>query len=273
MSSKKDTGYLMEQVEIRDEVTLLNGGQKMFGVVHRPVGVKRAPVVLMCHGFAGTKVGRYRIYVRLAEALARRGVASMRIDFRGCGDSEGEFQRTTLSGQVEDAMLALKWLGEDEGIDISRLGVMGRSLGAPVAVLTSGRNGGVKSLALWAAVFDGKPWAEVWQHAKRTENGDIPPGTVIFQGQLASQELFSEFMALDMKKELKVLDRVPLLQIHSEIDELVPLSQADEYRTCRENAKAQSEFIRLAASNHDCSDYHEQELSIAKTAEWFEKTL
>ncbi len=273
MASKKDMGYLVEHVEVRDEITLLNGGQKMFGVIHRPVGVKRAPAVLMCHGFAGTKVGRFRIYVRLAEALARRGIASMRIDFRGCGDSEGAFQHTTLSGQVEDAMLALKWLGEDEDIDISRLGVMGRSLGAPVALLTSGRFGGIKSLAIWAAVFNGAPWASAWQHAKSAKNGDLPPGTVIFQGQLANQQLFAEFMALDMRKELKLLDHVPMLQIHSESDELVPLSQAEEYRACRKEAKALSEFIRLTASDHDCSDYHEQETSIAKTAEWFEKTL
>ncbi len=112
-------------MENRDAIVLFNGGQKMFGMLHRPVGVKRAPVVFMCHGFAGTKVGCYRIYVRLAEALARRGIASMRIDFRGCGDSEGEFQKTTLSGQVEDAMLTLKWLEEDEGLDVSRLGILG----------------------------------------------------------------------------------------------------------------------------------------------------
>ena len=273
MESKRGAVDRAEQ-EIRDAVILSNGGQKMFGVLHRPLRVKRAPVVLMCHGFAGTKVGRYRICVRMAEALTRFGIASMRIDFRGCGDSEGEFQRTTLSGQVEDAMLALNWLGEDEGIDISRLGVMGRSLGAPVAVLAASRFGGAKSMAIWSAVFNGAPWASAWQqHLSGKGNEDLPPGTVIFQGQLASQELFAEFMALDMKKELQALDRIPLLQIHSEADEQVPMAQANEYQACRKDVHAKTEFVCLKASNHDCSDFYEQELSIAKTAKWFASTL
>ncbi len=130
-------------------------------------------------------------------------------------------------------------------------------------------------MAIWAAVFNGTPWSSVWEHHinNRDNHDHLPPGTVLFQGQLASQELFAEFMALDMKKELKTLDHIPLLQVHSENDELVPLSQADEYQICRKEARAQTEFICLTASNHDGSDYHEQELSCSKTAEWFEKTL
>jgi len=76
-----------------------------------------------------------------------------------------------------------------------------------------------------------------------------------------------------MGRELQLLQETPLLHIHSESDEIVPISQAAEYQTCRRGASGKTEFIRLSASNHNCSDYYEQELCIAKTAEWFKSTL
>ena len=47
------------------------------------------------------------IFARLASALAHRGVASLRYDPRGCGDSEGEWARTDLFTRIDDARDAI----------------------------------------------------------------------------------------------------------------------------------------------------------------------
>ena len=81
-------------------VTLDNG---VAGTLQRPLGVdvtQKAPVVLMLHGFGSSKDEVGNMYARLADALAQRGVGSLRIDFRGFGKSDGDTGSTTVGGQA-----------------------------------------------------------------------------------------------------------------------------------------------------------------------------
>ena len=80
----------MKRFEKRESVVWFFQGKAIFAMLHRPLQEGPRPAVLMCHGLGGTKVGRHRIYVALSEALARLGIAVMRFDFSGCGDSEGD---------------------------------------------------------------------------------------------------------------------------------------------------------------------------------------
>ena len=123
--------------EERHSVTLHNQGEKLFGIFHRPLTGSPFPAVLICHGLAGHKTGRYRVYVELAEQLTAHGIGALRIDFRGSGDSEGAFADMTLSGEVSDAILAMKWVQTQAEVDSGRVGIFGRSLGGTVAVITA----------------------------------------------------------------------------------------------------------------------------------------
>lgn len=101
---------MFEKEEVREWVTIQVGEMKLFGVIHRPLQGKRSPAVLVCHGFGGSKTGRFRIYVELASLLAKAGIVTLRLDFRGCGDSEGNFSDTTVNSEVEDALKGLEFL-------------------------------------------------------------------------------------------------------------------------------------------------------------------
>ncbi len=264
----------MQIIEHRESVILENNGTRLFAILHRPVVDHPVPVVLTCHGFAGTKVGRYRLYVRLAEALAKQGIATLRLDFRGCGDSEGSFSDTTLEGQVADAMCGLEFLTKHPNIDPNRIGVLGRSLGGPVSVLATRRFAQAKSLVLWAAVFHGDPWMEEWQEAQRCalEEGELP-SVLLFQGHLANPALFQQFFGVDMADELGALHKLPLLCVHSHRDEIVDYEHAEHFRHAREDALGATRIIRLEHSNHDFSDPREQETTIQETVRWFKETL
>ena len=97
----------MEKIEEKEPVVFEIEGQKLFAVMHLPLHHHHLlPGVLMCHGLAGNKTGRYRLYVHLARELARLGIASLRVDFRGCGDSDGEFSDATVSGFLKDAHIS-----------------------------------------------------------------------------------------------------------------------------------------------------------------------
>lgn len=109
------------------------------------------PVILMLHGFAGYR-DEEGIFPRAAKSLAAAGIASLRIDFRGAGDSEGSFADTTFSRQIEDGLMALRYLEADNSVDATRIGIIGDSQGGLAAAIIASRSGTPKALALWSAV-------------------------------------------------------------------------------------------------------------------------
>lgn len=131
----------------------LPSGEVLAGSLETPApGVEPAPAVLLCHGFTGHKSEDGRLFVRLARALAGDGIASFRFDFRGSGDSDGDFADLTLERELEDARAALDRLAGAPGIDAARLAVLGLSLGSTVACLLAGERAGLAGLVLWATV-------------------------------------------------------------------------------------------------------------------------
>jgi pimeloyl-ACP methyl ester carboxylesterase len=129
-------------------------GEGVRGTLARPAaGDGRA--VLMLHGFASHRDEVGGMYARMAARLATLGIASLRIDFRGWGASAGEMAATTVGGQVEDALAAHGALAALDVVNPARLGVLGFSLGASIAVLAAGANpGAFRSLALWSSTHD-----------------------------------------------------------------------------------------------------------------------
>ncbi|MDP3196043.1 S9 family peptidase [Tabrizicola sp.] len=166
----------------------------VIGTLETPAG-DPAPVVLLFHGFTGvrdelpvanTDEG---VFSRTARLLAEQGIASLRIDFRGSGESPGAFADTTFEGQVADGLAALAWLEANPAVDGQRLGVIGWSQGGLVATAVAGRSDKPDALVLWAAVanpeesFGGIVGAETI--AKGLEAGDaalpvtLPWGAVV----------------------------------------------------------------------------------------------
>jgi uncharacterized protein len=113
------------------------------------------PAVLMLHGFASSKDEVGKMYAREAKALAEKGVASLRIDFPGFGESEGDPGSITIDQELDAAKMAFDALRKTEGIDPDRIGVLGFSLGGGIAtVLASNNKSDVKSLVTWSSVGD-----------------------------------------------------------------------------------------------------------------------
>lgn len=142
-------------------VTLQSEGQNMVATLQLPEG-KPAPVVLLLHGFTGTRdelvipgTGE-GVFVRTANMLADNGYASLRIDFRGSGESVADFtyESTTLEGQIADALAAIDYLEKLDSVDGDDIYVIGWSQGGLVAAAAAGRSGKPDAVALWQAVGD-----------------------------------------------------------------------------------------------------------------------
>lgn len=264
----------MQREEIREAVTLTNNGEKIFGILHRPLQATSVPAIVICPGFAGNKSGKFRMFVNLGKELAKRGIAVLRFDYRGSGDSEGEFRDVTLKGKISDTEKCLEFLSHDPQIDASRLGLLGRSLGGVIAVLAARHLASIKSLVLWAPVFTSDPWRELWESFKSNLRLDEAKQEVLrhLPANVPNLEFLEQFFKLDLEKELAGLKNIPLLHIHGERDQVVKIEHAKEYEKARVGL-ANTRFVQLPLSDHDFSNLDEQTQAIRETCQWYEKTL
>lgn len=264
----------MQKVEERESVVLENQGQKIFGIFHRPLSNPKPPAILMCHGLAGDKTGKYRIYVILAKKLAELGIASLRIDFRGSGDSEGDFVDMTLESEISDAIKALEFLEKDPRIDTTRLGIFGRSVGGSVGLMAARRHNNIKSLVTWAPLSDGNQWLELWDKIHAPGVSEEQRKSVMrVNGQVPGYNFFQQLFRMQMEEELEALHEIPFLHIHGEKDAIVVIDHANKYAKFREKAIARTKFLRLPRSDHDFSDPQEQQIALEETCKWFKETL
>ncbi|MBA3816529.1 MAG: alpha/beta fold hydrolase [Parachlamydiaceae bacterium] len=260
--------------ETRESVVLENFGQKIFGILHRPIHVKNYPALLMCHGLAGHKTGKYRLYVILAQMLAKAGIASLRIDFRGSGDSEGDFADMTLDGEVSDALKGLDFLEKDPYIDQSCIGLFGRSIGGTVALIAARRHGGIKSICTWAPLYDTSQWEDQWKILNSIELSPEDRNCMMsINGQIPGHDFLKQLFSVKMEEELKGLESSPLLHIHGELDNIINIEHANRYLLRRQNVMGKNKFIRLPGGDHDFSDPKEQLIALDKTCQWFVDTL
>ena len=132
-------------------------GKKVVGTLNIPDVVKAPPVALLLHGFTGSRdelpipsANNEGIFRRTARIFAEKGIASLRIDFFGSGDSEGNYADTTLQGQTADAMAALGFLAARADVDSKKISIVGWSLGGTVGAIVAGRSKiPIASLSLW----------------------------------------------------------------------------------------------------------------------------
>jgi len=73
------------------------------------------------------------LFARLADALARQGVASLRYDPRGCGESDGTWTQTDLFTRIDDARDAIGAMRSRSKLDLRRCAIVGHGEGAVVA--------------------------------------------------------------------------------------------------------------------------------------------
>ena len=108
--------------------------------LHLPETSRRVPCVITCHGLGAAKDSdKYR---QLGEAIAAVGLALARFDFRGCGESSGSEEDTTIATRIEDLEAIMDFLGAHLRLD-GRFGLLGGSLGGFVALYVAAARGGM----------------------------------------------------------------------------------------------------------------------------------
>ncbi|HEY3418255.1 MAG TPA: alpha/beta fold hydrolase [Armatimonadota bacterium] len=146
-------------------------GEEMLVADFTPGGAEGA---LLLPGWGGTRYGPQRILLQTAAALAERGLATLRLDFRGRGDSTGSAAAATLDSMIEDAITAATWLTAE---GVQRLHLIGICSGGNVALGAASRLPQTASLTCWSllpfmehkaqAARQGRPRSAMLRHLLR----------------------------------------------------------------------------------------------------------
>jgi pimeloyl-ACP methyl ester carboxylesterase len=122
-----------------------SGGTRLAGTLTLPRGAGRHPAVLLIPGSSPFDrryaAGGHEFFTVLADRLARAGVASLRVDDRGTGDSAGDKWDARLADLVGDGVEALGWLRAHSDVDPHRVGLVGHSAGAEIAAMVAAARG------------------------------------------------------------------------------------------------------------------------------------
>ena len=103
-----------------------------------PENAEKAPCLIMCHGTGSSKDEAGNQYADLAELLAEKGIASIRFDFAGCGESADSGINQTFMAEVEDTIKAYNYVCDRTEIDTDRIGIIGYSQGGRVMAMIFG---------------------------------------------------------------------------------------------------------------------------------------
>lgn len=187
----------------------------------------RFPAVLMLHGTASSRDEVGDMYAREARSLAGHGIASLRIDFAGSGDSTQPQTAFTFTEEVSDTRSALDWLSARGDIDPERLALLGFSQGGRVAATVAGTDPRVKALATWSTwVEDGATAVNLFgeQPVRDAEaNGEVLVD-LGFRTWTYSKEFFDSIRASSPLRDIAAFTG-PILAVNGAEDELAPQSQ------------------------------------------------
>ncbi|MFA5375061.1 MAG: alpha/beta hydrolase [Dehalococcoidia bacterium] len=124
---------------IEDTVNFNSGESLLAGTICLPANDGIFPCVLMIHGSGpldrdeNTPHLKIDVFNTIAHHLADKGVASLRYDKRGCGESAGSFDSAGFYDLVQDGMAAYRYLTTHKNINKDKVFLLGHSEGSMIA--------------------------------------------------------------------------------------------------------------------------------------------
>ncbi len=264
-----------------EAVTIPGLGFNLAGTITKPANVTTPlPALILIGGSGPTDrdetVAGIPVFGHLARDLVAAGFMVVRYDKRGVGQSGGRSESVTIADYAEDARSVLLWLEKRKDVDKKRIGLVGHSEGAAVAMLTAGRERGkVRALALLAGPSTNGAVIVLEQQkhllaqmamdeAQRAERvvlqEKINAAVVSGQGwqdlpeaarRVADTPWFYSFLTFDAEKAMRDT-RQPVLIVQGELDTQVKPYHADrllEFAKARKT-KSAAEIVKLPGVNH-----------------------
>jgi len=235
-----------------EKVEFYSDGQKITGILFTP-NIPNPKTIISCHGFKSTKEPQIEACRKLCEI----GFRNLVFDFRGRGESEGNFKEIVVGDNVEDLKTAIDFLD-------SPVGVYGSSYGGMIAILQAAKDDRIKTLVLRSPVTDFKTLYNGILIKNIKEKGffEYKPGKFFYKKVVEDALKYNTF------EEIKKV-KVPLLIIHGKKDEITPIEGTEKLF---KNANEPKELIIFDKASHKFVTFEYEEL-FNKEILWFNKWL
>lgn len=247
------------------KVSILNEfNEKLVGVETAPsIEKEKYPAVILVHGFGVTKE-ESGMFDDLAKNLSAAGFLVYRFDFSGCGESEGDYSETSLSKLKSDLSKILEFVKSQPKVDTSRIGILGQSFGTATTITLEPK---VKCLVMMGSTLYPKETL-----IKLFGDGYNPKGisTRIKASGVITRvkpQFWKDFENHNLLESIKNIHS-PILFIHGEKDDKVPISEMEAYF---ENANEPKEKIIIEGADHGLSPHRDKMYKIV--VGWFKKYL
>jgi hypothetical protein len=300
--------------EMRDDVSFQSNGTTCRGWFYRPndrlAKNKRAPAIVMSHGFSAVKE---QSLDRFAAVFNAAGFAVLAFDYRFLGSSDGTpRQRVIPAEQHDDLRAALGWIAAREEVDPERIGMWGTSYSGGHTLVMAALDPRIKvAVAQVAAVdllgtimaragkagVDGMLGMFVADHAARNAGQPGPVVPVIAEpggaGVLATQDSYEWFQkhataAPTWKNEVAaeslarlveyapknfvaLISPKPLLMLAATQDSIIPIAQTRAVFASAGEPKKLEEFDCRHFDFYDPGPHHDR--AVAAATEWFKQYL
>ncbi len=226
--------------------------------MHHPKDNAQHGSVVLCHGMESNKNSEK--LVDLGTALAERGILALRFDFAYVGESSGKFEDLTYSGEVDDLKAAYALVQSRRP---GKTAILGSSMGGTVALMFAAQEPQVAALVTIAAPLHPENFPKrILTPAQIQKWREL--GFTTYHGQRLNASLLDDLEQLDVVESARRIG-CPVLILHGDADDVVPVAEAYELAACLTATKRLEIF---KDTDHRLSDSAVMQRAMAAALAW-----
>lgn len=226
--SSERAPYIQKQVHFGNPAA----NNELAGTLSLPKGQGPFPAVVLIsgtgHNTRDEDVWGHKVFVVLADALNRKGLAVLRYDKRGVGGSSGNYDAATTADFASDAEAAVAWLEGQSQIDPARIGVLGHSEGGIIAPMVAAADRSVAFVVMIAGPSVRGDKLFTLQSAMTAKAYGAPQG-YISRREIFDQKLYSAIISAP--SDSAALVRAKAIVARGVTDKLVDANEAQTLAT------------------------------------------
>ncbi len=226
-----------------EKINFLNrNGLKLTGYLDLPSGKNPKAYAIFAHCFTCSK--DLKAIANIDETLADAGIASLRFDFTGIGESEGDFSTSNYTGYIEDIISSAEFLSKN--YEPPKL-LVGHSLGGCIAIESVSKISSIKAIAVIGTPAEP---SNLSVKLRRTKEKAVLEG--ITETEIGGvkfrfrKEFFDDIEKHKIEPFIRNLQK-PLLILHSPADTYTNIENAE---LIFQAAKHPKSFISLDSIDH-----------------------
>jgi putative redox protein len=241
-------------------------GHTLAGLLETPPpGVETLRYALFAHCFTCGK--DIAAASRISRALAARGIAVLRFDFTGLGNSDGDFANTSFTSNVQDLLAAAQMLERHHQAPAL---LIGHSLGGAAVLAAAPQLDSVEAVVTIASPASPRHVEHLFSGARdeleRTGEAEVRIGQRRFRVRRRFLEDLARYGDAEHIRRLKRA----LLIFHSPVDEIVPIAEAAKIYQAARHPKS---FISLCSADHLLTDREDSEYVAETLVAWASRYL